>query len=429
MLDVSGANWAIFALRFQMVVQGKGLWKHFDGSELCPVLSTAAQTSTAPTTAPAAPAVATPTIVPPTTAPVSPPIGIQDEINAWKKNENIAHSLLAQHLPNSTLIVMSPIDSVKKMWDAIVHDYMYKSVFAQARLCQEFGGTCCPDKGDVCNFLNELCAKKAELAAVGVIISDEEYQNAIIQSLPYHLTTFASNQMTATHLAGHEVEPEPLINFIVDKWDRTCPTGKGNLQIETDDALAVTGESSGKDKGKEVSGKGKGKGKKKGPCWTCGGDHWKRDCPKKDKKGGGGNASSKPGASVNAIVEEDDCSFMVEEFLEDEFEGEFTKESTDWLDVEELAAKEVISVSEPVPMQVEVFDLGATTHISPYCESFSTFETIPPRPLCAANKESFSAIGKGEVILDLPNSVATSKLHLSEVLYSPEAGYTLISIG
>jgi hypothetical protein len=52
---------------------------------------------------------------------------------------------------------------------------------------------------------------------------------------------------------------------------------------------------------------------------------------------------------VNAVVEEDDCSFMVEEFSEDEFEGEFAKESTNWLDVEELAAKEVVSVSEPVP--------------------------------------------------------------------------------
>jgi hypothetical protein len=239
---------------------------------------------------------------------------------------------------------------------------------------------------------------------------------------------FASNQMTATRLAGCEVKPEPLINFIVDEWDRTCPTGKGNSRIETDDALAVTGESSGKDKGKEVSGKGKGKGKKKGPCWTCSGDHWKRDCPKKDKKGGGGDASSKPGASVNAVVEEDNCSFMVEEFSEDEFEGEFAKESTNWSDVEELAAEEVVSVSEPVPMRVEVFDSGTTTHISPYRESFSTFETIPPRPLHAANKESFSAIGKGEVILDLPNGVATSKLHLSEVLYSPEARYTLISI-
>jgi hypothetical protein len=269
---------------------------------------------------------------------------------------------------------MSPIDFVKKMWDAIVHDYMYKSIFVQAHLHQEFGGTCCSDKGDVCNFLNELCVKKAKLTAVRVIISDKEYWNAIIQSLPYCLTTFTSNQMTAACLAGHEVKPKLLINFIVDKWDRTHPTGKGNSQNETNDALAVTGKSSGKDKGKEVSGKGKGKGKKKGPCWTCSGDHWKHDCPKKDKKGGGGNASLKPGASVNAIVEEDDCSFMVEEISEDKFEGKFTKESTNWSDVEELAAKEVVSVSEPVPM----FDSGTTTHISPYHESFSTFETIPP---------------------------------------------------
>jgi hypothetical protein len=135
MLDVSGANWAIFALRFQTVVQGKGLWKHFDGSELCPVLSTAVQTSTTPTTAPTAPAVATPTVVPPTAAPVSPPVGTQDKINTWKKNKNIARSLLAQRLPDSTLIIMSPIDSVKKMWDAIVRDYTYKSVFTQACLC------------------------------------------------------------------------------------------------------------------------------------------------------------------------------------------------------------------------------------------------------------------------------------------------------
>jgi len=38
-------------------------------------------------------------------------------------------------------------------------------------------------------------------------------------------------------------------------------------------------------------------------------------------------------------------------------------------------------------------------------------------------------IGKGEMVLDLPNGDTTSKLCLSEVLYSPEASYTLVSIG
>jgi len=50
-LDVSGTNWAIFLLYFQMVIQGKGLWEHFDGMNVCPVLTAvqATPTMTAPT--------------------------------------------------------------------------------------------------------------------------------------------------------------------------------------------------------------------------------------------------------------------------------------------------------------------------------------------------------------------------------------------
>ena len=44
-LDVSGANWAIFALCFQTVIQEKGLWGHFDGSSPCSVLSSPMQPS------------------------------------------------------------------------------------------------------------------------------------------------------------------------------------------------------------------------------------------------------------------------------------------------------------------------------------------------------------------------------------------------
>ena len=47
----------------------------------------------------------------------------------------------------------------------------------------------------------------------------------------------------------------------------------------------------------------------------------------------------------------------------------------------------------------------------------------------AANEQSFSATGKGEMIIDIPDGADSSQLRLTEVLYSPEVGYTLISIG
>jgi len=54
---------------------------------------------------------------------------------------------------------------------------------------------------------------------------------------------------------------------------------------------------------------------------------------------------------------------------------------------------------------------------------------IPPKSLAAANKQSFEAVGVGEMVIEVPNGLDVSKLRLTEVLYSPEVGYTLVSIG
>ncbi|KAJ3711114.1 hypothetical protein DFJ43DRAFT_976193, partial [Lentinula guzmanii] len=67
--------------------------------------------------------------------------------------------------------------------------------------------------------------------------------------------------------------------------------------------------------------------------------------------------------------------------------------------------------------------------ISPYHDKFSNFESIPPKSFRAANKQKFDATGTGSITVDVPNGVSVSALHLTEVLYSPEVGYTLISMG
>jgi len=98
-------------------------------------------------------------------------------------------------------------------------------------------------------------------------------------------------------------------------------------------------------------------------------------------------------------------------------------------DNKKLAVEEVSSIMELLSTRIEVFDFGATTHISLYQSDFTIFEPIPPKILCAANKQGFCAIEKGEMVLDLPNGDTTSKLCLSKVLYSSETSYTLVSIG
>jgi len=77
----------------------------------------------------------------------------------------------------------------------------------------------------------------------------------------------------------------------------------------------------------------------------------------------------------------------------------------------------------------ELYDSGCTQHISPYLSNFETFAEIPPKAFRAANEQTFSATGKGEMVIDVSDGAQSSQLCLTEVLYAPEVGYTLISIG
>jgi hypothetical protein len=77
----------------------------------------------------------------------------------------------------------------------------------------------------------------------------------------------------------------------------------------------------------------------------------------------------------------------------------------------------------------ELYDSGTTCHITLFRDKLNNFVKIPPRSFSTANKSSFSAVGQGDLVIDVPNGVDISKLHLTEVLYSPEIEYTLISIG
>jgi hypothetical protein len=81
------------------------------------------------------------------------------------------------------------------------------------------------------------------------------------------------------------------------------------------------------------------------------------------------------------------------------------------------------------PPCVEVYSLGSTRHITPYCDAMENFSEIPLRPFRAANMQKISAIGKGEMVVDIPNGANVSQLKLTEVLYSLEVGYTLVSVG
>jgi hypothetical protein len=96
-----------------------------------------------------------------------------------------------------------------------------------------------------------------------------------------------------------------------------------------------------------------------------------------------------------------------------------------------LAAAVATQVEEARSPCVELYDSGATRHISPYRDDFTTYQLLdPPLFLNTANSQQFLAVGTGSMTVSVPNGQGRqSELTLEDVLHAPSVGYTLVSLG
>ena len=76
----------------------------------------------------------------------------------------------------------------------------------------------------------------------------------------------------------------------------------------------------------------------------------------------------------------------------------------------------------------ELYDSGATRHMSPYKELFINYRSIDPRPITAADKRIFYAVGAGDLKIQVPNAGKFTTVILHDALHAPEMGLTVVSI-
>ena len=93
------------------------------------------------------------------------------------------------------------------------------------------------------------------------------------------------------------------------------------------------------------------------------------------------------------------------------------------LDIDQLAA--AVRPND----EVDLYDSGATHHMSGFKHRFINFAKTEDVPIIAADKRTFKAIGKGDMYIHLPNQAKQmSRVLLKTVLYAPSMGVTLVSI-
>ena len=94
-----------------------------------------------------------------------------------------------------------------------------------------------------------------------------------------------------------------------------------------------------------------------------------------------------------------------------------------------FSTEQLAGSAETQHTKVDLYDSGASQHMPRFHHKFMDFVKIKPVPIRAADKWVFRAIGKGKLMIHLPNGdKGMSQIQLTEALYAPSMGVTLISI-
>ena len=88
-----------------------------------------------------------------------------------------------------------------------------------------------------------------------------------------------------------------------------------------------------------------------------------------------------------------------------------------------------VETSSPAHPIWDLYDSGASHHMSPCREDFVNFCKIAPRPLTAVNQQAFMAHRIGDLIITVLNGSDSTHWCLRSTLYTPALGFTLVSIG
>ncbi|KAG1829036.1 hypothetical protein DFJ58DRAFT_661060, partial [Suillus subalutaceus] len=62
--------------------------------------------------------------------------------------------------------------------------------------------------------------------------------------------------------------------------------------------------------------------------------------------------------------------------------------------------------------RTELLDSGASRHMSSYRDLFQDFVNITPKPITTADKHTFEATGKGDIMITLPNGESNTRILL-----------------
>lgn len=275
---------------------------------------------------------------------------------------------------------------------------------------QRLGAMKCAEGGNVEHHIDALVLMKEDYATIGGELTDAEFRTIILGSVPPTYKAFLRSVMTSASLAGTSVTADCLCAVILEYYREFVKDAADLAQQTTTSpnvALVANAPRSGDRKFTGKCHNCKKQGHKKYECRQPGGGAYNGDST--HGKSGTGTADAKAQGNVATASDSDHGLAMY------------------------LVTAEAASIARTVAtdpcFQHEIYDTGATCHMSPYREDFAELEELDtPVTIAMADGRALSAIACGTVVVTAPNGNSTSCLLLRDALYAPGLAFTLVSI-
>jgi transposase InsO family protein len=334
----------------------------------------------------------------------------------WTHDQAVVKQLIAASVPDTVFNRIKTGTTAKDVWDALKKLYEGRTMLILIDLGRRLQTTRCGEEDNVCEHFERLAEMCEQLAAMGKSVSDNEFASILMGSLPSSYAPTLSGIAAAAEISATTPTEATVTKLALDEYDRRT---LGNDKSQ-DQAFAADARKKGKKRDVECFNCHK-RGHMRADCWAKGGG--------KEGQGPRKNQGSKEGGKKT------DAAAGAEQKEEKGKEKEKDDEIEAWAVVEEV---EVEEQSPQIPATVadearggetELYDSGASRHMSLFRERFTTYRDIPARPITAANNRVFYAIGTGDLEIDVPNGASSSKVLLRDALYAPDMGLTVVSIG
>jgi len=312
----------------------------------------------------------------------SPPTAYQNQgkvrgveyADCWKKEETAIKQVIGPSIPCTTFSCIKGQKNIKGVWDILKQIYEEKTRALAADLMQQFQNTRCGDNDNVCTYFENLCNLREQLASMGKLISDEDYTDILLASLPTSYDSSCSSISNSTCLGSQVLTADMFESLILDEY--TWRKLKKPLSNSKDEAFGADAPRS----KKQCSNCNK-HGHLKANCWAKGGG--------KEGQGLKRNKDKDKSKDTLAMAEE---VLLLDAWAAIEEIEDGTKEA--WVKTVAVAGSSLARPGQAHHTTTEIYDSGASWHMSPFRERFLNYKPIVLlHAISAANKQAFYAVG------------------------------------